>query len=233
MEFITVYFLPRNVDSEGADMLDSSSDAAVTEAVPAGEKQTVAGKGKGRLANAAYRTRKHLEPAEVQAIADSARGNREGARDWLMIVMAYRHGLRVGELCELRWTDVHLETATLTVRRLKGSKDSTQPLQGDVLRALRRLHRESPAGSAFVFLSERDAPFTPDGFRKKLKRAAAAAGLAHLNANPHGLHGCGHHMAERGTDTRTIQDYLGHRDIRQTAQYTEGSSARFQGLWDK
>jgi site-specific recombinase XerD len=73
-----------------------------------------------------------------------------------------------------------------------------------------------------------------DGFRKMLKRAAAAAGLAHLNVNPHGLrHGTGHYLAERGTDTRTIQDYLGHRDIRQTAQYTEASSARFQGLWDK
>jgi integrase len=82
---------------------------------------------------------------------------------------------------------VHLDTATLTVRRLKGSKDSTQPLQGDVLRALRRLYREAPAGSAFVFLSERGAPFTTDGFRKMLKRAATAAGLAHLNVNPHGL----------------------------------------------
>jgi type 1 fimbriae regulatory protein FimB/type 1 fimbriae regulatory protein FimE len=170
----------------------------------------------------------------VAAIAEAARGNRDGARDALMILMTYRHGLRVGELCELRWTDVHLDTATLTVRRLKGLKDSTQPLQGDVLRALRRLRRESPEGSAFVFLSERGAPFTTDGFRKMLKRAAVAAGLAHLNVNPRGLrHGCGHFLAERGTDTRTIQDYLGHRDIRQTAQYTEASSARFQGLWDK
>jgi type 1 fimbriae regulatory protein FimB/type 1 fimbriae regulatory protein FimE len=215
-------------------MLNSSSETIVTDTAPTGEKKTVAGKGMGRLANGAYRTRKHLESAEVQAIADAARDNRDGGRNWLMIVMAYRHGLRVGELTELRWTDVHLATATLTVRRLKGSKDSTQPLQGDVLRALRRLRREARDGSAFVFLSERGAPFTTDGFRKKLKRAAAAAGLGHLNANPHGLrHGTGHYLAERGTDTRTIQDDLGHRDIRQTAQYTEGSSARFQGLWDK
>jgi type 1 fimbriae regulatory protein FimB/type 1 fimbriae regulatory protein FimE len=129
---------------------------------------------------------------------------------------------------------VHLDTATLTVRRLKGSKDSTQPPQGDVLRALRRLHREGPAGSAFVFLSERGAPFTTDGLRKTLKRTAAAAWLAHLNVIPHGLrHGCAHFPAKRGTDPRTIQDYLGHCDIRQTAPYTEGSSARHQGLWDK
>lgn len=129
--------------------------------------------------------------------------------------------LRVGGLVDLRWTDIHFESATLHVRRLKGSNDSTQPIQGDTLRALRKLHREAPAGSAFVFLSERGAPFTTDGFRKLLKRAAAAAGLAHLNANPHGLrHGCGHKLAEQGTDTRTIQDYLGHEDIRQTAQYT-------------
>jgi type 1 fimbriae regulatory protein FimB/type 1 fimbriae regulatory protein FimE len=216
-------------------MLNPSSETTVTEAPPTGVKKTVAGgKGRGRLANGAYRTRKHLEPAEVEAIADAAYGNRDGARDWLMIVMAYRHGLRVGELTELRWTDVHFQTATLTVRRLKGSKDSTQPLQGDVLRSLRKLRRESSDGAAFVFLSERGAPFATDGFRKMLKRAAAAAGLAHLNVNPHGLrHGTGHYLAERGTDTRTIQDYLGHRDIRRTAQYTEGSSARFQGLWDK
>jgi type 1 fimbriae regulatory protein FimB/type 1 fimbriae regulatory protein FimE len=70
------------------------------------------------VGNDAYRTRKHLEAAEVEAIADGAPDNRDGARDWLMIVMAYRHGLRVGELCELRWTDVHLQTATLTVRHV-------------------------------------------------------------------------------------------------------------------
>jgi type 1 fimbriae regulatory protein FimB/type 1 fimbriae regulatory protein FimE len=119
-------------------------------------------------------------------------------------------------------------------RRLKGSKDSTLLLQADVLRALWRLRRESAEGSAFVFLSERGAPFTTDGLRKMLKRAAAAAGLARLNVNAHGLrHGCGHFLAERGAETGTIQDYLGRRDILQTAQYTEGSSAWFQGLWDK
>lgn len=231
-------------------MTNSSDTGEPVEAAPDGEKQTVAarkgpkglkgggdqgGTGRGRRSNKDHgRTRKHLEPSEVEAIAGAARGNRDGARDWLMIMMTYRHGLRVGELCELRWTDVHLDTATLSVRRLKRSKDSTQPLQGDVLRALRKLQRESPAGCAFVFLSERGAPFTTDGFRKMLKRAAAAAGLEHLKVNPHGLrHGCGHYMAERSTDTRTIQDYLGHKDIRQTVQYTEGSSARFNGLWDK
>jgi hypothetical protein len=101
-------------------MLKSSSGTTATEAAPAGEMKTVAGKGEGRLANSAYRTRKHLEPAEVQAISEAARENRDGARDWLMILMTYRHGLRVGELCELRWTDVHLDTATLTVRLPEG-----------------------------------------------------------------------------------------------------------------
>lgn len=127
-----------------------------------------------------------------------------------MVLMAYRHGLRVGELCELQWSDVHFDSATLTVRRLKGSKGSTQPIQGDTLHALRKLHREAPAGSAFVFLSERSAPFTTDGSRKMLRRAAAAAGLTHLPVNPHALrHGCGHKLAEQGTNTRIIQDHLG------------------------
>jgi hypothetical protein len=73
-------------------MLDSCRDTTATEAAPLGEKKAVAGKGRGRLANSAYRTRKHLEPSEVEAIANAARDNRDGARDWLMIVMCYRHG---------------------------------------------------------------------------------------------------------------------------------------------
>jgi integrase len=87
--------------------------------------------------NGAYRARKHFEPAEVEAIADAAWGNRDGARDWLMIVMAYRHGLRVGELTELRWTDVreqrldrvaHLRTCARQLEPLPLLDRSMDPL---------------------------------------------------------------------------------------------------------
>ena len=62
-------------------------------------------------------------------------------------------------------------------------------------------------------------------------KAATAAGLPHVH--PHMLrHSCGYYLANKGTDTRTIQDYLGHRNIQHTVGYTKLAAARFEGLWD-
>ncbi len=46
-------------------------------------------------------------------------------------------------------------------------------------------------------------------------------------------HACGYELAERGADTRLIQDYLGHRNIRHTVRYTASNAARFAGLWER
>ncbi len=59
-----------------------------------------------------------------------------------MILVAYRHGMRVSELVDLRWDQVDVRTATLHVRRVKQGTPSTHPIVGDELRALRRLQRE-------------------------------------------------------------------------------------------
>jgi hypothetical protein len=91
-----------------------------------------------------------------------------------MIVLAYRHGLRATELVNLRRDAVNFAAGVLHVTRLKNGDASTQPLQGDTLRALRRLFREAPA-SPFVFLSERGAPFTRAGFQKMVVRATTAS----------------------------------------------------------
>jgi site-specific recombinase XerD len=97
---------------------------------------------------------------------------------------------------------------------VKNGTPSTHPIQGDELRALRRLQRESPA-SPFVFVSERGSPFTTAGFARMIERAAAAAGLE-LKAHPHMLrHACG-----KGHDTRAIQGWLAHRSRTRTAAYT-------------
>jgi integrase len=77
----------------------------------------------------------------------------------------------------------------LHVRRVKNGTPSTHPIQGDELRALRRLQRESPS-SPFVFVSERGSPFTTAGFGRIVERDAAGAGLE-LN-HPHmPRHACG------------------------------------------
>jgi hypothetical protein len=47
------------------------------------------------------------------------------------------------------------------------------------------------------------------------------------------LHSCGYYLADKGTDLRTMQDYLGHRDPRHTVHYTRIAGSRFEGLWKR
>jgi type 1 fimbriae regulatory protein FimB/type 1 fimbriae regulatory protein FimE len=176
------------------------------------------------------RTREHLTATEVEALIESAKGNRHGHRDATMILLAYRHGLRASELVDLRWEQVDFTAATLHVRRLKKGTPATHPLRGDEMRVLRRLQRESPA-SAFVFVSERASPFSPAGFAKMVERAGIAAGLD-FKAHPHMLrHACGFALANAGHDTRALQAYLGHRNIQHTVRYTELAPDRFKDFW--
>jgi integrase len=82
-----------------------------------------------------------------------------------MILLTYRHGQRAAEACNLRWDQIDFNGAVMHVRRVKNGTPSTHPIQGDELRALRRLQRESPS-SPFVFVSERGSPFTTAGFAR-------------------------------------------------------------------
>jgi type 1 fimbriae regulatory protein FimB/type 1 fimbriae regulatory protein FimE len=72
-----------------------------------------------------------------------------GHRDATMILIAYRHGLRVSELVALTWSQVDLEAGRLQVIRCKGSDDSVQPLSGIEIRALRKLRREQEPGARY------------------------------------------------------------------------------------
>jgi integrase len=174
--------------------------------------------------------RKHLTPSEVERLIEAAKANRSGLRDATILLLTFRHGLRASEAIDLRWDQIDFDGAVLHVRRTKGGTPSTHPLTGRELRALRRLQREETA-SAFVFVSERGAPFSVSGFRRLVERAAEAAKLE-IRAHPHMLrHPCGYALANQGTDTRTLQAYLGHKNISNTVRYTELASGRFRGLW--
>ena len=99
------------------------------------------------------------------------------------------------------------------------------------LRVLRRLQGEQSRPSIFIFTSERGSPFSTAGFYKLVARAGAVASLG-IKVHPHMLrHATGFDLANRGTDTRTLQDYLGHRNIQHTVRYTELTPHRFKDLW--
>ncbi|MGH8562731.1 MAG: tyrosine-type recombinase/integrase [Gammaproteobacteria bacterium] len=156
--------------------------------------------------------------------------SRHPVRDSTLILVGYRHGMRVSELADLRWENVHLERAEIWVERLKGSKSTMQPIEGDELRSLRKLRRENTT-SPWVFLSEQGGPISVDAVQYMLRRAGEAAGLP-MRVHPHMLrHGCGYYLTNSGANTRLVQEVLGHRDIRNTEIYTEADASRMRGLW--
>lgn len=208
-------------------------------AAPATEKRTVLPAGSKALAtimptrkpNAAYRTREHLTAAEIGKLLKVASRNRWGHRDATMILVAYRHGLRVSELVDLRWDQIDFDHARLHVRRLKQGTPATHPIPGDEMRDLRKLQREQDPKTPFVFTSERGSPFSTSGFARLVKRAGEAAKLG-FPAHPHMLrHACGFALANKGHDTRSLQAYLGHKNIQHTVRYTELSPTRFKDFW--
>ena len=185
-----------------------------------------------RPKNAEVRTREYLTESEVERLIEGCKGNRRPHRDATMILIAFRHGLRASELCDLQWTQVDFEAATLAVARVKHGTPSTHPLTGRELRALRRLQREQEPKSSFVFTSERGAPFATGGFRTLLARLGEAAGID-FRIHPHMLrHACGFKLANAGVDTRSLQAYLGHKNIQHTVRYAELVPNRFKDFWN-
>ena len=180
------------------------------------------------------RGKNFLTEAEIKHFLEAARRTRHGVRDHLLMLLAYRHGLRVSELVDVRMKDLDLATGRIFVRRKKGSLSTHQPLEGDELRAIRAYLREreqrSDARSTYLFLSER-GPMTRQAINYLAKEIGERAKLR-FRVHPHMLrHSTGYYLANQGYDTRLVQDYLGHKNIAHTVKYTRTAAIRFEGLW--
>src|SRR6516164_2492648 len=186
----------------------------------------------GRGKNADYRKREYLTEPEVEKLLAATSDSRNPSRDRLLILMAFRHASRVSELVDLRWQQIHLDTATVDIRRAKNGTPGIHGLQGDELRLLRALRREHPHAD-FVFLSERKAPLSVDGAQKLIERLGVAAKLP-FPIHAHMLrHAAGYALAARGVDTRTLQAFMGHRSIANTVVYTAVADKRIRNIWGK
>jgi type 1 fimbriae regulatory protein FimB/type 1 fimbriae regulatory protein FimE len=184
-----------------------------------------------RKRNIDIRTREYLTTHEIEALRKAARNiGRHGHRDDTLILMLFRHGLRVGEVVTLRWEQVDLKKGLLYVCRLKNGVPATHPLRGIQLRALRQLRRDYP-DSPYVFISERQSPLTERTVHGIVARAGENSGLA-FSIHPHMLrHSTGFYLANKGHDTRAIQSYMGHANIKNTVIYTELAPTRFKDFW--
>ena len=184
-----------------------------------------------RRKNSDVRSREYLRPDEVESLmAAAAKLGRHGHRDETLILLAYRHALRVSELVSLRWDMLDLKQGLLHVTRVKNGTPSVHPLRGPELRALRRLQRDY-GSSSYVFITERGGPLTTSAVRKVIARAGVEAKLP-FPIHPHMLrHSAGYKLANDGHDTRAIQHYLGHKNITHTVRYTELAPQRFRNFW--
>lgn len=176
--------------------------------------------------------RDYLTPAEANRLIDAAgKLGRNGLRDQVLLRLVYRHGLRATEARHVRWTHLDLDAArdkSIHIFRLKGSNDSIHLLDRDEVAGLRKLQHNST--SPFVFISERGGALSADMIARIVARAAGEARIG-FHVHPHMLrHSAGHMLANAGTDTRLIQDFLGHRDIRNTVRYTRLAAARLRAV---
>ncbi len=204
--------------------MKAAASKKATTAKPAGRRRVPPNKPR----NADVREREFLTPAEVKKLIEAARTTgRHGERDALLILMSYRHALRVGEIVDLEWEQVKLESKKINIERLKNGDDSVHYLESDELMALRRLRRDYPQ-SNHVFCSERQGPLSSRTVHWIVARAGENANMK-FPIHPHMLrHSKGFQLAGKGIDTRAIQAYFGHKNIQHTANYTKLEKPQFK-----
>ncbi|MFZ0929419.1 MAG: tyrosine-type recombinase/integrase [Syntrophobacteraceae bacterium] len=164
----------------------------------------------------------------------AAKGSRFEARDRCVLLMMFRHGLRVSEACALRLEQVDTESRVMHIARLKKGLSTTHPLRGGELRVIKAWLADratmKPTDRAFI-VSQHRKPLNRRTAWLAIRKCGGLAGLD-LPTHPHQIrHPCGFALADQGADTRLIQDYLGHRDIKHTVIYTAGNPALFERLW--
>lgn len=184
------------------------------------------------------KNRKYLTHYEVNQLLLTSRQGPNSIRNTCMIMFAYLHGLRASELVSLRLSDIESGAKSICINRLKNGFSTVHPIHTEELQILHEwlLIRTSyiekrGIESDYLFISSMGKNISRQQFYNILSSTGKRAGLS-ISVHPHMLrHACGYALADNGIDTRLIQDYLGHRNIRHTVIYTASNSARFALLW--
>ena len=184
--------------------------------------------------NTDHRQREYLFSSEIETLLNTAKQNKRcGVRNYCLILLGYKHGLRASEFGLLRWDSIDWERGTIAITRVKGSDSGTHHLSGKETRELRKLKREDGKQSPFIFVGESGGPLAATAVSAIVKRMGTVKGgyLLGFPIHAHMLrHTCGYLLAECGTDIRITQAWLGHREISNTVKYTKLSSSAFKGI---
>jgi len=174
-----------------------------------------------------------LTPQEMLSLLKTAR--KRSTRDWAMILLAYRHGLRASEVCGLKLADADLKAGSISIKRLKGSLHTIQPLHEhrgqpllDETAALRAWLRKRPAdGSDYLFASQKGGKLDRTQFFRNFQTVAESAGLPVEKRHPHVLkHSLASHLVAGNANLALIRQALGHRSINSTMAYIGTSDAQ-------
>ena len=201
---------------------------------------TLKGRHSGSIhaSSRAKRSREYLTAEEIDKLLLAAKtASRNPVRDYCALLLMFRHGLRVSELCSIKLADIDVKHKTFHVNRLKDCDSGPHEFYNGESQAvkawlLERAKMNPREGVDTLFISERRKPLSRVTVWHMIGQIAAAAGLEHLDIHPHMLrHSCGYALVNKGTDIRIIQGYLGHRSISSTVRYTALDSRRFAKLF--
>jgi site-specific recombinase XerD len=174
-----------------------------------------------------------LTPQEILDLLKAAR--KRSPRDWAMILLAYRHGLRASEVCGIKLADIDLKSGSISVRRLKGSLHTIQPIYQhrgqpllDETAAIRAwLRKRSADGSDYLFSSQKGGKLSRIQFFRNFQTIAESAGLSNEKRHPHVLkHSLASHLVAGNANLALIRQALGHRSINSTLAYIGTSDAQ-------
>jgi type 1 fimbriae regulatory protein FimB len=160
----------------------------------------------------------------------------ESKRNLAMILLAFKHGLRPSEVCELRLSDIDLKNGIITVSRLKGSLKSAQNLldqAGQPLLSEKRVlrawleERDTYNHSDYLFLSQKGGKLDRSAFYRVFQSLAKRAGLPKTKQHPHCLkHSLGFFLVDEGVSLPEIQQALGHKSLASTGVYLKVTDER-------
>jgi type 1 fimbriae regulatory protein FimB len=174
------------------------------------------------------RSREHLTPEEAVKLLDATKApgvSRNPERDYCLLLLMFRHGLRVTEICSLKLTDVDVKEKVLHIKRLKSCASGDHPMFNGEPRAVQAWLAERTKMHPHcntLFVSERRKPLCRAMVWTMIRKVAKAHMLRHAT---------GYNLINRGTDVRMVQSFLGHRSIQSTVRYTELAPNRFANLY--
>ena len=181
--------------------------------------------------NVSRRSRDYVRPEEVRRLLKAAlTDGRHAHRNYTLILLCYRHALRVSELSELRWRMIDFNRKVIRVKRILNGIDSVQPLRREELTALRKLKRDYP-GHSYLFINR----FSKQMSEKSINRVVGNSGRKaklRIRVTPSMLRrACGYALAKAGHSMVAVQHYLGHRNIRHTLRYFALPDRPFKDFW--